>query len=456
MKKLGIFLLILLIFPVLSALNLDVEQTSSEDVMVLDFYQPTDIYIKIENQGPSDNLRFYTDFNPSMYPKGTIPISSGETKELKLQIYPPENTETGSRTIEYYIQGEDNSKIKKTLKLNVTNLEEAFEIGAENIDPHSNSIEVYIKNKFNYDFGDIEAKFSSAFFTLDKNFELNSKEQQEFIIELNKEDFDELTAGFYTLEVFLEAKDKTANIETIINFEEQNIIDTTTKNSGFIIIKKYIKKENSGNVVQGVQTVVKKNIISRLFTSFSPEPDNVDRQGLKVYYSWTKELKPGEKLDVFVKTNCLYPILFVLLIIGIVIFTKQYMGRDVKINKKIKFVKSKGGEFALKVSLIVSARKAISGVNVIDRLPPLVKLYEKFDKQPPQKIDEKTKRLEWNLDRLEAREKRVFSYIVYSKVGVLGKFALPRATAIYQRENKIHETTSNKTYFVVEPKKEIQ
>jgi len=45
------------------------------------------------------------------------------------------------------------------------------------------------------------------------------------------------------------------------------------------------------------------------------------------------------------------------------------------------------------------------------------------------------------------------SYIVYSKIGVLGKFALPPTTAIYEKEGKIKETESNKAYFMAEERK---
>jgi len=45
------------------------------------------------------------------------------------------------------------------------------------------------------------------------------------------------------------------------------------------------------------------------------------------------------------------------------------------------------------------------------------------------------------------------SYIIYSKVGILGKFALPVTTAVYEREGKIHEAESNRTFFIAEPRK---
>ena len=73
------------------------------------------------------------------------------------------------------------------------------------------------------------------------------------------------------------------------------------------------------------------------------------------------------------------------------------------IRKKVSFVKSKGGEFALKVTLNLHARKYIEKIRLIDRLPPLVKLYEKFGIEKPIRTDEKNKRIEWAFEKLEAR-----------------------------------------------------
>ena len=44
------------------------------------------------------------------------------------------------------------------------------------------------------------------------------------------------------------------------------------------------------------------------------------------------------------------------------------------------------------------------------------------------------------------------SYIIFSKVGVLGKFALPTANAIYEKDGEINETDSNRAFFIAEPR----
>lgn len=388
-----------------------------------------------------------------MLPDEKVYISKGQTKEIQLKIFPTENLKyRGFYTFEYFIKGQDLSETREEVTFRIINLEDTFEIGSGEIDPESNSIKIYIHNKVNFDFGEINSKFSSAFFDFGEDFSLGPNERKEFSVQLNKEDFKKLMAGFYTLNAEIIVEEKKANVEGIIKFVEKDIITTTKKSYGFIINTKIIEKTNEGNTLTKSQTVLKKNIISRLFTSFSPQPEIVEREGLIIYYTWDREIKPGETLEIVVKTNWFLPLLVIFFIVFIVILTKQYSKTNLVLRKKVSFVKAKGGEFALKVSIFVHSKKYIEKVNIIDRLPPLVKIYERFGGEKPSRINEKGRRIEWNFEKLEAGETRLLSYIIYSKVGVLGRFALPSTSAIYEREGDIHETESNKTFFIAEQK----
>ena len=259
-----------------------------------------------------------------------------------------------------------------------------------------------------------------------------------------------MIAGFYTLTAKVSVEGEEASVEGVIKFVEKNIVTTTKKEFGFLITTKIIEKKNTGNTVERSETVIKKNIISRLFTSFSPEPDFVEREGTSVYYTWDQEIMPGETLEIIVKTNWVFPFLIILFVILIVILTKKYSETNLVLKKKVSFVKAKGGEFALKVSIFINAKKYVERVNVIDRFPLLVEVYERFGGDQPSRIDKKNRRLEWNFEKLETGETRILSYIIYSKVGVLGKFALPTATAVYEKDGEIHESESNRAFFVAE------
>jgi len=450
MKKIVILLLISLILPTICAVNLEINKTSENEVMILDINTPATFDLTIKNNGASDEFEFYTFFSLLEEPKQSILINSGETKNVKVKILPTYSIKTGFSTFDLFIRGTDKTETEKQLTIRIINLEDAFEIGSGEIDTNTKRLEVYIHNKVNFYFDSIDAKFSSPFFEFEESFALGSNQRQNFYVDLNSEDYKKIVAGFYTLKVELTTKDKTSEIEGTIKFVEKDIVTTIRRESGFIISKKIIEKINEGNTLASSETVIKKNIVSRLFTSFSPEPDIVEREGLKIYYSWVREIKPGESLKVSVKTNWFIPFLIIILIVAIVVFAKKFSKRNMNLRKKVTFVKAKGGEFALKVSLFVHAKKYMEKVQIIDRLPALVKLYEKFGGEIPTKVDEANRRVEWNFEKLEAGEIRVISYIIYSKVGVLGKFALPSATAIFEREGEIKDEESNRAFFMAE------
>jgi len=455
MKKYLILLLVLLIFPLVLAVNLDVEKQSSDEVMILGLSDPAVFDLNIKNDKSTDSFTIYTFFGSGSLPKDSFEIAQGETKNIQFTVHPPYDiSRTGFTNFKYYIRGTDNSEYEGELLVKVIELEDAFDIGSGEINPESNSLEIYISNKVNFNFDNLDVTFSSAFFNLEETFSLSSKERKNFQIILDKEEFKKLTAGFYTLTAKINTPNKTADVEGIINFAEKNVITTDIENYGIVVRTKIITKSNDGNVAEIIQIIVEKNIISRLFTSFSPQPDDVARNDSKISYSWNRELKPGEELEVKVKTNWFLPIIFIFLIVSIVVFVKEYTKTDLKLRKKITFVKSKGEEFALKISLLVHAKKQLGNVIITERIPPLLKLYEKFGKEYPVRIDEKMKKAEWHFKGLEMGEKRLITYIIYSKLGVLGKFELPRTIARYEKEGKIHKTQSNKVFFITEQKQE--
>jgi len=455
MKKELVFCLalILMVNSVL-AINLYVEKDSSDEVMIPNLDNPAIFDMKIKNLGSGDDFMFYSFFGSSMHPKGTVRIGQGEVKDVQIKIYPPEKLEErGFVTFEYFIRGSGGAEQKEQLTVRVMELPEVFEVGSAELDPSSNTLNVYIHNKVNFNFEKLDVKFSSAFFDFKESFSLGPNEKKVFNVKLNKEDFKKLMAGFYTMKAEIQAGDLKTEEEGTIKFVEKDIVTTTKKTYGFVINTRVIAKANEGNVVTDTETVMRKNILSRLFTSFNTEPDEVERQGVFVYYTWNREINPGESLEIRARTNWILPFLIILFIIAVVIAVKMYSRSYLVMKKRVHFVRAKGGDFALKVSIFVHARDYVQKVNITDRLPSLMRIYERFGGEQPSKVDEKSRKIEWQFGKLEAGERRVLSYIVYSKIGVLGRFALPTALAVYEREGRIHESESNVAYFVAEQRR---
>jgi len=450
-KVIYLFCLALLILPAISALNLDVKTNSTNVIMIRDINQPAVFNLQINNLGASESVKFYNLQGFNMAPTGAILLTSGQATDIPLVIYPRSDSNYGGYyALNYVIQGSSGASQQESVTFKVIDLPDAFVVGASEINPESNSVTIYIRNMVNFNFQNINAEFNSPFFKLDRQFSLAPYEQKQFVVTLNKDDFKSLLAGFYTLSTNVQVGNKTTTIEGDISFSEQNILKVSEKKYGFLIFTDLIQKTNEGNVVADSQTTVNKNIISRLFTTADPQPDIVERHGLGITYTWENKVQPGSVLTIMVRTNWLLPLFIVLFVAAIIFLVVQFTKKTLSLDKKVTFLRAKGGEFALKVTVVVTARKFAERITIIDRIPYLSKIYEKFGTEKPVKVDEKNRRIEWHFDKLMPGETRVLNYVIYSKVGVLGRFALPTTRAVYQREGKVHEAESNQAFLVTE------
>lgn len=445
------FLIALMILPGIFAMNLSVEKTSLEEVMIVQTNEPAIFELDVTNNEVTDNFLFYTYFGSGSSPTEPIRIYNSEIKKITIEVYPrPDETKRGHTTFNLFAKATDGAEQIIPLVVNVIDLKNAFTVGSQTFNPDTNTLEIYITNMINKNFESISANFKSPFFEREESFSLAPHEKKTFTIQLNKEDFKEIVAGFYTLRADVTIGEEKAKIEGLMEFSEKDILNVEETKKGFLIRTITTKKSNEGNTIVDSETVIKKNIITRLFTTLTPSPDIVDRKGFKIYYTWDREIMPGETLEIVVRTNWFMPLLVIFLIVTVVVMIKKFTMTNLSLRKRVSFVRANGGEFALKVSLTVHARKYVERIHVMDRLPPLVKLHERFGLEKPSRVNEEAKKIEWDFEKLEAGEMRTLSYIIYSKVGVLGKFALPTATAIYEREGEIHETISNKAFFVSE------
>jgi hypothetical protein len=235
-----------------------------------------------------------------------------------------------------------------------------------------------------------------------------------------------------------------------LEYVPQQGTSTKTATEGFLLRAHTITKTNVGNVRLTDSIVIEKNAFTRLFTITNPEPTAVDRTGFGVTYSWQRSLAPGEQWNVTATTNYTLPFFFVAFIVVIAFLVHLSSSTAVVVSKRVSYVKTKGGQFALKVTLVVRAKKEVHNVQVIDRLPGMAKLYDNFGIKP-HRIDTLTRRVFWDMATLAAGEERVFSYIMYSEVNsVVGRFELPSATTVFDYGGKTHEALSNRAFFVNE------
>jgi len=446
------FILITSLIMISSFASASVSVNISDNVPVIiaGTGEPAVFNLTITNDGESDSFEIYSleglSFEPKTFEAG------GGVNNVEIKVYPSEyiiESRKSFNIFTFYLKGETSGTHEDKLRIRITDLKDAFEISVANIWPSDNEANVSIKSSQNITLDNVTIKLSSAFFSAERTLSFEPYGRTEMIIPLDKDKIKKLVVGRYILASELYYNDLKAKAEEIINYLEVSGTSVEKKTSGIIIRKTEIKKTNEGNTPVRGRIEVTKDIISRLFTSFSEDPASSERGAIFVNYAWEKELNPSESIVVSITTNYTLPFILIVLIIVVVIFARMATRTNLMLRKRVSFVRTKGGEFALKVRISAKAIKDIKNVRIVDRIPNGTKIYEKFEKAPD-RIDESAGKLFWNIDRLNKGEERVYSYIIYSKLKIVGRFELPKATAMYEIDGKNEMVSSNTALFVSE------
>ncbi len=442
-----ILLTIILLLGFTSAIQIQDEAVNN--VIIYEYNQPAkfDLYI---SQADPGQYNIYTLTDVSLQPKAPFNLGPG-TNKLELYVFPTQSlNERGYYSFSYTLQKESGEKFDDTLTIKIQELKDAIEISSDAINPETGEITFYIKNKENLKLENIKARFKSILFDTEKTFDLEPKEKTYITLDVEDKDLATTTAGSYIIKAEFETDKGTTEVQGRMYLGAKKGITSQEDSSGLIINTKTYTKINSGNTYELVKITSEKNMISRLFTSFNHEPQIVDRQGTKVTYTWNKELEPGEVYVVKVRTNYIFPLIILISAILIILGFTRYVKTNIEVSKSVSPVKTKGGEFALRVNISVKARKNIENASLIDKIPPVVKIYEKFTSMEPTKVDHKNRRIQWDIGELAAGEERSFSYIIYSKVGVVGKFSLPEALVVFEKDEEVHEVFSDRVFWLAE------
>ncbi len=449
-KKLVFLFLIFFSLHLISAINLTVSSRSIQDAIINDADDPASFEFTIVNNEEEGVFEIFS-FERFKIEPNEFEIGSKETKKAIIHFYPEGSIKTniGHLEVPYFFREKFSSETQEgSIFMELVDFNKIFDLGVDDINPDSDSLTLNFYNVEKLSYENVNVVFSGDFFNdKEAKFSLVPYEKKIFSIPINKDALKKLVFGVYPIKAVYNIDGRTATIIGYVEFLEKSSLTVTDDKKGFIINSRIIEKHNTGNILTVADVYVGKNIISRLFTTFSVEPLRVQREGIYVNYFWQKELQPDESLEVKVTTNWTFPLLILIGVIVILYLFNLYISTDVVVRKNVSFVKTKGGEFALRVTIKVKAKKFVEKVVLYDRLPGMAKLYEKFGNSPD-KLD--SGRLEWNIGYLGEDEERVFNYVLYSKMKVVGKFELPSSTVVYELNGKVHEAYSNRAFFINE------
>ena len=437
---------VLALMPMAMAANLEVKKVDKGSVVISEIKNPAVFDFVITNNENKDNFEIYSLVGVSFSPRGTFVLEPGENT-IEVRAYMNEFLERnrGFINFEYQIRGQNSGIFKDTLTVKIVDLKDTFSIKGKNIKVDDAETVVALRNIQNTNLEDVNVEFKSVFFEHEEKVSFAPFEEKNITIKLNKDKMKGLAAGSYVVVAEVDVEGKKEKFESIIHYLEKEGVFTEEKKSGLIVRHHKITKTNEGNIPTNAEIKINRNIITRLFSSYSQEPHETVRNGILIENLWSKQISPGESFSIEATTNYTFPFVLAVLVVIIVAFTKIYSLTALSVNKRVSFVRTKGGEFALRVSISVKARKYVDNVQLIDMLPNMVKLYEKFGRKPD-KIE--GRRLTWDLGTLNAGEERVFSYIIYSTIKTVGRFELPSATVVFESDGRAEEVFSNRAYFV--------
>ena len=446
MKKILFLAMGLLCLTLASSLEISTEYDTNIFVRGVD--SSVDLGIEITTATPG-TYNLFTFAGVLIKPSETFEITKTPITK-KFTLTPTAGLDVdGYYSFTYTLNHRGVEKFDNKMTINFIDLEDTIEISSDAIDMDSSEISFYVQNKNPITLKNLTAEFSSILFETKETFNLGPNEKRKITVDVEENKLKKTKAGVYIIESVFQTNKGKEKINGNLYLGEKKGITTTEDNAGFLIRSETIAKINSGNTIETIEIKTTRNIISRLFTSFNIEPTLTERSGLSIEYTWVKEkLNPTEAYVIQAKTNYVFPLLFLIVIVLAFFGIKRFFETKIEVKKTVHHVKTKNGEFALKVNLAVRAKKDIENVSIIDKVPAIVKIYKKFGTVKPDKIDAANRRIHWNIGDLNSGEVRMFSYIIYSKVGVVGKFSLPEALSVFEQNGKIHEVDSNKVFFM--------
>ena len=465
MKRIILFsaLVLALILVSITVQAFTFEKEAINDVVTLEPVNiPAKYSITIKNTNVYDDRFYvYTLGEVRLLPIIHSFIGSGQEKTiivtlLPYEIFKEERCIAGTIcAVQYFIKGEKGAVIEDSLAFRILPLDEIINIKMpSSIDSETSLIAFNISNKKNIDLSQVFLTIDSDFFSTTETINLTPRSSKEIVLEVDKDKIKTAQAGDYIIRFkFLINDEYNHTIEKTLTLEELIDIETTqSKHFSFFSFTNIITKKNNGNSPKLVTVEVTKGRFEKAFTSSNIEPAYEKVDGA-ITMAWQRELEPGESFSVAIKTNYTIPVIVLIVIIIAVLAIYLTRKPRVIIKKKVYYIKAKGGEFALKLLLLVkNIGSEISEVKCRDTLPRMAKLYERFGVAKPDKIEKNY--LGWDFGTLVAGEEKVLSYIIYSKIKPIGTIEIPKATLTYiDSKGKRCTKYSNKLFVLGEPEK---
>lgn len=411
-----------------------VEKKVINDVIALELNIPAKYELKIRNnQLSGDDFEIYSLLDVILTPLGTFYIEPSTASTITATVMPRAKQE-GRFGITYFIRGEKAGSVQAKQDSFVIHIMPFSDIVGisipEVIDRESTKLRFKISNPEKIDLGKGTVTVESEFFDLEKEVDLSPGASQE--INVNLKDLHGLNAEDYTIEFKFDLEEHGELIaeRDMKIIEVLKITESDFKRTGLLSYVRTLEKKNDGNVPQYVKLEMSQFFLESIFSRYDKKPDYSYYIGLNHKTSWQKELQTGETLSVKATIDYTIPVLILIALIVAFVWYKLSKRPRIILRKKLVKVKTTGGEFALKIVLIVkNIGNVAENITIIDRIPIASNIHERFGAIKPDKVEKG--RLVWKFEKLMPGEEHILSYVVYSKAILIGKINIPLAIAHY-------------------------
>lgn len=415
-----------------------IESEPINRVAPLELKIPADFKFKIRNNNVfEDNIELFTLLDIDFYPKGPWHFEGLSEKEFILNVDPKDN-KVGLREISYFVKSSRLGNIEKKILIEVKPMSEILSINMpEDFTKDFTRLPVRIKNNEKTYFGDVKLKIVSEFLEKEEEIFIDREGGAEISLDLDQKTLKGLELKPYSFEFIFTFKTGeewrqtlTSELKETVDLE---INEIRTNN----IWGQKINLEKTNNADFNQMIVTRHNMfgLTKLLTSFSKKPTYTKLEGLTNVAVWEETLEPSQKFELEIKNYYLILIYILIIIIAAILIPYIITKKRILIKKKVKKIKARGSDFVIRVTLRIKNKgKEAKNLTVVDFLPHLAKLHEDFQGMKPSKITHNS--ITWKIPKLGKKEEIFLSYIIYSKVEVMGKFIIPKASLSFKDKNK--------------------
>ena len=404
----------------------------------------------------------------------SITIDSGKTGSAEVGVTPMARHQPGIYLVAFKIKSSRGESYEPKLKIYMgpaapreytPSIVTSVDVN-ENIDPRqTQSVKVFLQNQNPLEYRDLIVSLQSDLEEFAKEQAVDLKAYESKTVEFTVTPNPHEQPKDYSLNVVIQRSDIPEETEgrilkfftkkiTIIPLTPDFIQATETKKS-FLKTVSVITFTNDGNVENTQTAKVTMSALKDFFTSSNQETSVLkDEQGNR-YLAWNLELGVSESASLILTTNYRIPAVLLVILIIVLIFYLVYRNPIQVTKAASNVIVHEGSVSGLKITLVIKnlSNHMLKDVEVFDTAPSIASVEKDVDigtLQPAEILRDRKGSilLKWKVSELEAKEERLISYKIKSKLDIVGTIHLQRAKVKFKSARGQNRISYSNTYRV--------